>query len=80
MIENLLKWRHFEKEIILLYVRWYLKYPLGYRNLIEMMVERGITVTHTAIIRWVYKYSPILDKNAITIRVFREIESIKNNI
>ncbi len=62
MTENLFKWRHFEKEIILLCVRWYLKYPLSYRNLIEMMVERGVTVTHTTIMRWVHKYSPILDE------------------
>ena len=62
MAENLFKWRHFEKEIILVCVRWYLKYPLSYRNLIEMMLERGITVTHTTIMRWVHKYSPILDE------------------
>ena len=62
MTENLFKWRHFEKEIILLCVRWYLKYPLSYRNLIEMMLERGIKVTHTTIMRWVYKYSVILDE------------------
>ena len=61
MIENIFKWRHFEKEIILLYVRWYLKYPLSYRNLIEMMAERGVIITHTTIMRWVHKYSPILD-------------------
>ena len=64
MEENLFKWRHFEKEIILGCVRWYLKYPLSYRNLIEMMLERGITVTHTTIMRWVHKYSPILDERA----------------
>jgi transposase, IS6 family len=62
LTENLFKWRHFEKEIILLCVRWYLKYPLSYRNLMEMMSERGVTVTHTTIMRWVHKYSPILDE------------------
>ncbi len=34
----------YEKEIILLYVRWYLAYPLSYRNLEEMMAEWGVTV------------------------------------
>lgn len=52
LTDNIFKWRYFEKEIILLCVRWYLKYPLSYRNLIEIMAERGIAVTHTTIIRW----------------------------
>lgn len=42
------KWRHFQTEIILLNVRWYLKYPLSYRNLSEMMLERGLKVDHLA--------------------------------
>jgi len=55
-------WKHFEKEIKLLCVRWYLKYPLSYRNLVEMMKERGIGVNHTTIMRWVHQYSPILEQ------------------
>ena len=35
---------------------------LSYRNLIDMMGDRGVTVTHTSIMRRVRKYSPILDK------------------
>jgi len=62
MKKNLFKWRHFEKEIILLCVRWYLKYPLSYRNLVEMMAERGLIISHTTIMRWVHQYSPIIDK------------------
>lgn len=61
MSQNLFKWKHFENEIILLCVRWYLKYPLSYRNLVEMMAERGLNITHTTIMRWVHQYSPILD-------------------
>jgi len=57
------KWRHFEKEIILLNVRWYLAYPLSYRNLEEMAEERGYSVDHSTINRWVIKYSPELEKN-----------------
>ena len=45
------KWRHFEAEIILLCVRWYLRYPLSYRDLEEMMLERGLHVDHTTIYR-----------------------------
>jgi transposase-like protein len=40
------KWRHFQSEIILLCVRWYLRYPLSYRDLEEMMLERGLHVAH----------------------------------
>jgi transposase-like protein len=51
MLSSSFKWRHYEGEIILLNVRWYLKYPLSYRNLEEMMAERGIKVDHTTIMR-----------------------------
>ena len=56
------KWRHFEAEIILLCVRWYLRYSLSYRDLEEMMQERGLQVDHTTIYRWVQCYAPELDK------------------
>jgi transposase, IS6 family len=56
------KWRHFEAEIILLCVRWYLRYSLSYRDLEEMMLERGLRVDHTTIYRWVQCYAPELEK------------------
>src|SRR5205823_249569 len=56
------KWRHFQADIILLCVRWYLRYPLSYRDLEEMMVERGLHVDHTTIYRWVQRYAPALEK------------------
>ncbi len=56
------KWRHFESEIILLCVRWYLRYSLSYRDLEEMMLERGLHVAHTTIYRWVQCYAPELEK------------------
>ena len=56
------KWRHFEAEIILLCVRWYVRYSLSYRDLEEMMRERGLHVDHTTIYRWVQHYAPELDK------------------
>ena len=46
------KWKHFAKEIILLCVRWYLRYSLSYRNLEEMMREKGIEADRTTIYRW----------------------------
>ena len=48
---NAFKWKHFEGEIILKTVRWYLKYALSYKNLEEIMAERGINVDHTTIMR-----------------------------
>ena len=56
------KWRHFEAEIILLCVRWYLRFPLRYRDLEEMMLERGLHVDHPTIYRWVQHYAPELEK------------------
>ncbi|MDD1608806.1 MAG: IS6 family transposase [Methylococcaceae bacterium] len=56
-----LKGHRFEKDIILLCVRWYLAYPLSYRNLEEMMEERGVEVDHSTIYRWVQKFTPPLE-------------------
>ena len=58
----LFKWRHFEGDIIVLCVRWYLRYALSYRDLEELMLERGLRVDHTTIFRWVQRYAPELDK------------------
>ncbi len=58
------KWRHFQKDVILLNVRWYLKYPLSYRNLEEIMLERGLKVDHSTIGRWVLNYSPQIEERA----------------
>jgi transposase-like protein len=54
------KGRHFDRSVILLCVRWYLAYNLSLRNLEEMMAERGISVDHATIHRWVVRYSPEL--------------------
>ncbi len=56
------KWRQYEGEIILTCVRWYLRYALSYRDLEEMMTERGLSVDHSTIFRWVQEYAPELDK------------------
>jgi len=62
MSQNFFKGKHFESEMIILCVRWYLKYPLSYRMLVEMMQERGLKLSHTTIMRWVHQYSPIIDE------------------
>jgi len=54
----LFKGRHFDHEIIILCVRWYVTYKLSYRDLVNMMAERGIEVAHTTIMRWVQRYIP----------------------
>jgi transposase, IS6 family len=59
---NPFKWRHFQNDIILLCVRWYLRYALSYRDLEEIMLERGLHVDHTTIYRWVQHYAPELEK------------------
>ena len=56
------KWRHYQPEIIILNVRWYLRYALSYRDLEEMMCERGLSVDHTTIYRWVQSYAPKIDQ------------------
>ena len=56
------KGSHFEKEIILWGVRWYVAYPISYRQLEEMMGERGVAVDHSTLNRWVIKYAPQVEK------------------
>ena len=56
------KWKHFQGEVILLCVRWYLKYALSYRNLEEIMCERVLSIDHTTIYRWVMIYAPLIEK------------------
>ena len=51
--QDLFKGRHFDQEIIVLSVRWYLAFKLSSRDLVQMMAERGITLSHTTILRWV---------------------------
>ena len=53
---------HFTRDIILLCTRWYLAYPLSYRHIEEMMLERGIEVDHATINRWVLKFTPQIEK------------------
>jgi len=50
--------RRFPAEVIETCVRWYLTYRLSYRDLVSMMAERGIEVSHTTILRWVLRYVP----------------------
>src|ERR671917_823889 len=59
---DLFKGRHFDRQVIVLCVRWYLTYKLSSRDLVSMMGERGIELAHTTILRWVQRYVPEFEK------------------
>jgi transposase-like protein len=57
-VDDLFKGRHFDREVIILCLRWYLLYKLSYRYLVEMTAERGLSLAYTTIMRWVQRYAP----------------------
>jgi transposase, IS6 family len=59
---NLFKWRHYQDDIILWCVRWYLRYPISFAQIAEMAAERGLATTASCIWRWVQVYGPEIDK------------------
>ena len=68
-VDALFKGRHFEREIIILCVRWYLRFKLSFRDLVEMMAERGIDLAHTTIMRWIQRYVPEFEKRWNSVRI-----------
>ena len=56
------KWRHFRDEIILWAVRWHCRYGISYRDLEEMLEERGVAVDHATIHRWVQACAPEIER------------------
>ena len=56
-----LKGSHFPKDVILMSIRWYVAYPLSYRHVEELLSERGLSVDHATVNRWVVKHSPTLE-------------------
>ena len=61
-LEELFAGRHFNRDVIILCVRWYLRFKLSLRDLVEMMAERGLSLAHTTILRWVLRYTPEFEK------------------
>src|SRR6478672_4588362 len=53
---GLFKWRQFEPEVILLAVGWYLRFSLSYRDVEELLAERGLRADHVTVWRWVQRY------------------------
>src|ERR1700730_9701061 len=61
-VAELFEGRHFDREVIILCVRWYLRFKLSLRDLVEVMAERGLSMAHTTIMRWVQRYAPEFEK------------------
>ena len=61
-VAGLFKWRQFEPEMILLAVGWYLRFSLSYRDVEELLAERGLLVDHVTIWRWVQRYAPEIQR------------------
>src|ERR1035438_8880514 len=61
-MKDLFAGRHFDRDAIILCVRWYLCYKLSFRDLVEMMCERGLHLSHITIMRWVQRYAPEFEK------------------
>ena len=61
-LDELFEGRHFDREIIVLCVRWYLRFKLSFRDLVEMMAERNLSMAHTTIMRWVHHYAPQFER------------------
>jgi transposase-like protein len=56
------KGRHFNYILIIQAVRWYITYKLSYRDICSLMAERGVTLVHTTVMRWVQRYIPVFEK------------------
>jgi hypothetical protein len=59
---GLFKWRQFEPEVILLAVGWYLRFSLSYRDVEELLAERGLHADHVTVCRWVQRYAPEMER------------------
>ena len=74
-LEGLFDGRHFDREIIVLCVRWYLRYKLSFRDLVEMKAERVLSLAHTTILRWVRRYASAFVKRWNRHRRLRDVRS-----
>jgi transposase-like protein len=55
----------FPPEVIVVAVRWYLRFNLSYRDVEELLLERGVEVDHVTIFRWVQRFTPLLADAAV---------------
>src|ERR1700730_16181632 len=61
-VSGLFKWRQFEPEVILLAVGWYLRFSLSYRDVEELLAEKGLRADHVTVWRWVQRYAPEMER------------------
>jgi IS6 family transposase len=61
-VSGLFKWRQFEPEVILLAVGWYLRFSLSYRDVEELLAERGLRADHITVWRWVQRFAPEMER------------------
>ena len=64
-LDELFKGRHFDREIIVLCVRWYLRFKLSFRDLVEMMAERHLSMAHTTMMRRVHHYAIMFRNSSV---------------
>jgi hypothetical protein len=57
----------FPIDLILVCIRWYAAYPLSYRQLEEIMQERGVSVDHSSINRWTIRFLPLIEKGSVAL-------------
>jgi transposase-like protein len=72
--ENIFRWKHYQPDIILLTVCWYLRYNLSFRDLVETLKEQEFPLDHTIIMRWVHQYGSVFDK-----RIRRHLKQTNNS-
>ena len=63
-VSALLAGYRFPPDVILLAMRWYLRYGLSYRDVAELLAERGVDVDHVTIYRWVQRFTPLVIEDA----------------
>ena len=61
-LDELFEGRHFDREIIVMCVRWYLRFTFSFRDLAAMMDERCLSMAHTTIMRWMHHYTPEFER------------------
>src|SRR5258707_15242956 len=77
-LHNPFKGRQHPGEVIVLCVRWYLRYPLSYEHIAELVAERGVEVDPSCIWRWVQAYAPELKKRCRPNKSYRIDETYIN--
>jgi putative transposase len=59
---ELFEGRQFDREIIVLCARWYLRFKLCFVDLVDMAAVRGLSIAHTTIMRWIHRYAPEFER------------------